>query len=639
MSRPLTTALVLAATTVVVLPSAASAAVSTSNITTPAGPAFLVDEAGAPMDQRRFVVSGTSNGGAADRVDLRCANGTGVITVAQGVPVDATGAFTATVAKMDLGHRACVLRALPPGAPPADLTPFTGIRVAITPFDPASVLTSVHASPGVQRATAFSVLSSRAGGGLAVGASGGAGVSDVRGVDAVTLIPAAAATWVRGAVTPAGSVGADRAAIEVDGRAAYAAAAVPRLDYDFGGQELVTAPTGYDGVSATTEVDAATGNVRVVETQRVVRCAGTASANPRPEQCGTLVDTGVRQERTTRLTSEHRVASVTDRWTSADGAAHRVRAEYVAGADATQAPVWRFPGAAAFTARTRGETVENRPPGVLAVRTTNGAGARPGALAYEPAPAYWFFTGPAELGAVHDLTVPAGGATAVHQAYVVGTTTDEAAELGASARDAFEAPRVQITAPADGATEATAVTVTGRATDNVGVRELTVEGRAVPVAADGTFAVELPLAVGENRLTARATDAVGGSGAATATVTRTVPGPSGGGGGGAGGGGGTGGGGSGGGGTGGGGGTAKPDAKRCVVPKVKRGATLSSVRSALKKANCAAPKSPRKVRSSKVRKGRVVALTRKTGTKLKAGTAVGIQVSGGRSYEAPRKRG
>ncbi|MBJ7331959.1 MAG: PASTA domain-containing protein [Solirubrobacteraceae bacterium] len=69
--------------------------------------------------------------------------------------------------------------------------------------------------------------------------------------------------------------------------------------------------------------------------------------------------------------------------------------------------------------------------------------------------------------------------------------------------------------------------------------------------------------------------------------------------------------------------------RRCVVPKVKRGATLTSVRRSFSKANCRVR--AKRVRSAKVRRGRVIGTSRKTGTKLAAGTKVTVTVSlGGR---------
>ena len=67
---------------------------------------------------------------------------------------------------------------------------------------------------------------------------------------------------------------------------------------------------------------------------------------------------------------------------------------------------------------------------------------------------------------------------------------------------------------------------------------------------------------------------------------------------------------------------------RCRVPKVKTGARVKAARAAIRKAGC--KPSTRRVRSRKVRKGRVVGLSRKAGTVVPLGTAVRIRVSRGR---------
>lgn len=77
-----------------------------------------------------------------------------------------------------------------------------------------------------------------------------------------------------------------------------------------------------------------------------------------------------------------------------------------------------------------------------------------------------------------------------------------------------------------------------------------------------------------------------------------------------------------------GGGTKTPGKGACVVPKVARGATLASARAKLKRAGCASRTV--KVRSKTVRKGRVVRLSRRAKTRLKAGAKVTVYVSRGR---------
>lgn len=67
--------------------------------------------------------------------------------------------------------------------------------------------------------------------------------------------------------------------------------------------------------------------------------------------------------------------------------------------------------------------------------------------------------------------------------------------------------------------------------------------------------------------------------------------------------------------------------RTCIVPKITRGTKLATARARLKKAGCATR--TKKVRSRTVRKGRVVRLSKKAKTKVKAGAKVTIYVSRG----------
>ena len=123
---------------------------------------------------------------------------------------------------------------------------------------------------------------------------------------------------------------------------------------------------------------------------------------------------------------------------------------------------------------------------------------------------------------------------------------------------------------------AATATVRGRATDNVGVVALSVNGRAAAVAADGSFSVPVALLRGANEISVTATD-----GAGLSANARVV---------------------------------AQGGAVRgCRVPRVKAGARVKAARAAIRKAGCKAR--TRRVSSRTVRKGRVVGLSRKAGTR------------------------
>lgn len=80
-------------------------------------------------------------------------------------------------------------------------------------------------------------------------------------------------------------------------------------------------------------------------------------------------------------------------------------------------------------------------------------------------------------------------------------------------------PTLELTEPDDGlVTNRDAVRVSGTATDERGIESVTVNGRQVPVAADGSFAVRVPLDEGENVITVTARNTAG----LETTVQRTV---------------------------------------------------------------------------------------------------------------------
>ncbi|MBM4335598.1 MAG: hypothetical protein FJ108_06755 [Deltaproteobacteria bacterium] len=84
-------------------------------------------------------------------------------------------------------------------------------------------------------------------------------------------------------------------------------------------------------------------------------------------------------------------------------------------------------------------------------------------------------------------------------------------------------PVVILSAPADGGgTGASSVNVTGTVADASAISSFTVNGTAATLT-DGAYTMTLALVVGENPITATATDAAGNTGSAAISVTRATP--------------------------------------------------------------------------------------------------------------------
>ena len=590
MSAFLRRALVLAAVTAGVVPAVADAAVTRSTVTSPANPTYLLDDDPPAVAGQAVEIVATTDGAQGDKVELVCTHGI-LSGIAKNVPVEADGTARVEVDVGQFPYQACDLRAVPVGFRGPDYGPFAGPTVAVSAYEPVAdgAEVPIHNS-GATAVLDYWVRTGHHRAVTHIRSAGSGALVDVTGVLAESHAPVQYATWSEG-----GSLFAP--AIEVDGRTAYNAGGIPLLDFDGPeGREGITAPRGTEGVRSTFALDEATGVVTVGESQRIFRCAGTDSADPTADNCATVLDTGIRHERTITLTREHSIADVRDRWVSTDGSPHQLRVEYTAAGVKSPVPLWRFPSDPAFRAYKDGAVVVPQGPGTLLVRDgakLAEASRGPGALSYAPAPAFVAFGRDDAPEEILDLAVPAGGAAPVRRVYAVGGDVAEAEALGRAAEDSFDAPRLALSSPSDGTTtKAASSTVGGRATDNVGIAALSVNGRSAPVSADGSFSVPVALAGGANEIVATATDGAGLTATARVVVHRVL--------------------------------------ERCRVPKVKPGSTLRTARRALAKAGCKAPKRARKARSRKVRKGRVIGLTRKAGTVLPLRTTVGIRVSRGR---------
>ena len=570
-------ALALAALSLAVVPALAQADVTRSSVTSPATPTYRLHQPERTLDEQTLTVVATTNGAAPDEVDVLCTYGSEWSVVAEEARVGAGGRLELDVELAGFPIELCDLRVVPSGYRGPDFSPFTGPAVAASTYEPEYYSVPVRDTKRIATLD-YHVETGHQRGAAGILSAGSSGLSAHLGIRAGAHEPFAYRTW---------DEGAEVLDLEVDGRTAYTAAEIPL--FNFGG-DTAKAPAGFEGVQSSVALDPATGAVTVSESQRIMRCEVEAPGRPMEENCRNVLDTGLRLERTISLTREHSVADVRDRWVSSDGAAHQVLALYSSMASAAKAAVvewdWRFPGDTAFKPYTGDVTPQA--PGTVLARERTGLGA-PGALSFDPAPRGFSFGDDASLSETVQLAVPAGGVAPLRRVFAVGRDVEEAAALGRATEDGFEAPRIAISSPTS--TRAAALAVAGRATDNVGVAALSVNGRPVAVGPDGSFSVPVALARGTNDIAVVATDAAGLTATARVAVQRG-------------------------------------DVRRCRVPKVRAGARVKAARAAIRKAGCRP--GTRRVRSRKVRKGRVVGLSRKAGTVVPLGTAVRIRVSRGR---------
>lgn len=561
--RRLVLLLLLAPAGAALAPPTAGAVVRSSEVTTPADPAFLLIDASQPAGS--VEVAGTADGAPGDVVDLSCDGGNPDSPYVKDVPV-IDGRFRALMPDERLGGP-CTLRAVPPRFAGADRTAFRGPMLSVTGYQPQHETARVRGG-GPDRTRSFGVSSGHRKGYVEIQTVGYLGIRRISGTVPGTLDVFGDETWSYAARITGFAEAYGRPGLTVDGRPAYTAYGTPQFDYDGAGPLPIQAPAGYQGLTSSVALDPDSGAVTIVEEQELVRCPGSTTVLPPPtaDQCRDVAPTGVRLRRTVRLTDDHAVTDVVDRWTSTDGVPHHVAVEYETSAayeSTPGAPAWRFPGEDRPTTRGADDAVAPAGPGHAVMRSTHGTGVSvaPGTWAWDPAPGAVTFGGSRgeETHSRYAVVVPATGPALVRNVLTVALDPADADRQGRAVfpPPSFPEPPAPPAPPAD-----------------------------VPPAGDG-----------------------GGGG-----TGGPGPGPGPGGGG---------------------AGAVKPPPAPCRVPRVRTGSTVTAARKALRKGHCVPARTTRSVRSTTVRRGRVVRISRKAGTTLKAGTTVTITLSAGR----PTRRG
>ena len=268
-----------------------------------------------------------------------------------------------------------------------------------------------------------------------------------------------------------------------------------------------------------------------------MKCTPNDVWNPNSTDCTAYGSTGVAIKRVTSFTDGGRVQTVTDTYSSTDGAAHALDLEYETDLNAPTAG-WELPGESAFSQHSTGDTAPaaSTAPGTVytiddtskAPSLTNPVGAMTFATPYSSVRfdnTLWSLYDSGEESALFDYqrTVPAGGSVTITWSYVAGATVAGVQGDAAAARDAMQAPSVAISSPAGGSTlTSSPVTVTGSASAGSGVKSVTVNGIAATLSGD-TWSASVALTVGQNTITATATSDAGNTAKASETVTYTPP--------------------------------------------------------------------------------------------------------------------
>jgi hypothetical protein len=515
----------------------AFATVSASNVTVTSPPSeYLTDDQVTPNET--ITGMGTSNGATGDFVDINCYSGpTGVKLLASEVQVGTGGTFTFTGSLAGIASETCVLRAVPHGdmnpIPPGRTSPFTGPTLAIAQVANTTFTTGRNAHD----LESYDLDVPQLEGEFEYGSLGFCDIVSSFAYDPVTFAGAqlddcdggfdSANGGMPGALTPT------RSELQVDGTDVYLAGNAASL---FVGAQNIP---GYPSLTYGFSIDPATGNLTLNETDQGVECSPAAAVYPpTSSSCTSFVSAGVQVSLHIAQTDSGRMTTVTQRFSSTDGAQHDVdlledNEFFQPNADGALSFPWTGAGMQPYT--TLGQVIPGPTadgPGSFFVESDRMA---PDGSESAPQGSVTFSNPPGGVTVVsgtdnaitdsswfdlhYSRTVPAAGSVALGFTYSTAFLAREVASDAAAAGAAFE-PSVAIASPATGAgTSQPQAVVTGTAADANGLSSLTVDGQAVAPGPGGAWTATVPLRQGANTITAMATNVFGNAAQAQTTVT------------------------------------------------------------------------------------------------------------------------
>jgi hypothetical protein len=520
----------------------ASAAIITESqvhVTSPTGTYLVADELAPTMIKG----TGTSNGNASNKVDIKCFRGKEVEVLEEEVAVAANGTFSFDAPLEEIAAETCVLRAVdhldktdyPPGTP----TALQGPTLAISERSESRIPTG----PNAGKLRDYYIYGAQLLGGFDYDSLGGCTIDDGYVFDATTLETKTldyCNAWFHyrnGVEKETGFASPTRSELRVDGSDSYAAESIYLLyPKAFEGK-------GFPSLTEQYSLDPATGDLVIETTDQIVTCAPKPAVYPPTEaSCSSYVPTGV--QIFLRSVQDHsgRVANVMQRFESTDGRSHEVdllenNEFYHEKKDGELNFPWTGLGASPYTIA--GQEVPAPPsgPGSFYVKGSaavadGGEEAPQGAVTFSNAP-----DGETIIGTTNNTSryswvdlhykraIPAGGSFSLGFTYSNAFLLSEVGADAAAAQAAFM-PSVTIGAPANGSKTSTATAVvSGTASDATGLASLSVNGAAVPVAANGAWSASVPLSPGANTITATATNVFGNSSQAAISVTYSPPAP------------------------------------------------------------------------------------------------------------------
>lgn len=448
-SSRLTLSLLTALAGLLAFAGVASAAVTTSQITSPSSPHFSLFDRNA---QTELTVSGETDGEEGDEVEIRCyyEDENESDFVEDGIEVDENGDFSAEVNPERFEETVCNLRAIPQGESPEpeELRDSFGGPLMATSY---SETEEIESGPNSGLTTDFYAYDQQLSAAGDYSSMSECGIEDQYLFDSTQTLTAA--TFF---CNDYYYLEADRSKIQVDGEDAY----TPTMLANFNDE----AP-GLPEVQYSYDFDPANGNLTIHEVDPLLACDG-GPIPPFEANCPAPESAGVSDHRTIVQDHDGHLITISDEFVSTDGAAHSLdlrpeNEQYFAPEGQPthgEEVAYRFPGESTYSTHAEGDVVNfaaTVPSVTYAMRdgaadgdTSTGRGAI--ILDSAASPATFNNVEEERSGFYYQqsASVPAGGATTLRAAYASAYTEAELATLVGEAEAAFKpAPPVNPIVP------------------------------------------------------------------------------------------------------------------------------------------------------------------------------------------------
>jgi hypothetical protein len=426
--------------------SAANAAITSSQITSPASPSYGIYDAEAP---NTIAVSGTTSGGnpATDKVNLDCFYGSAPEdkVLAEEVSLNPDGSFSVPAANLKkIDDQVCRLRAVPIGVTPADLSPFSGPVMATGEREKTSKIAS---GPNAGQPYDFLIWDQQLSAADEYTSAGSCGLDDAYLFDSElhkSTTTFYCNDWFWYYENFENEAASTRTEMRVDGANAYLPADADEINSE--------ASSGFPTLTYSYSQDPLTGNLTIHESDPIVKCP-EATFPATKTSCSSFLSTGVRDDRTIVQSNDGHLATITDQYVSTDGQAHTLdllpqNDQYFG--ESGEKIAYRFPGESSFATHKDGESVafaSETPAAVFAEvqgspdgDTSTGRGAIVFDHSASPATFNEVKGGDSDFYFHQSAAVPAAGSTTLRFAYAQAYSSSEVEALVRQAESSFRPP-------------------------------------------------------------------------------------------------------------------------------------------------------------------------------------------------------